>query len=754
MMQEFGRGLVILPGQPTPPGWEDLPKVAVRGPNPETLALLSEHWLRRRPLVVELHVPIAELREPEICQREPYLLEPDFEFARERLHFLVWANNYDGTKGEPIWWHGRLAQRLGYTGEVDGGPRCQLPAAIVHRESVEMGSVRLTHPEAPLDLELAPDQLRAVRHQGGAARVLAPAGSGKTRVLTQRLAFLLGCGFEKERVMALAYNRRAALEMRQRLPQAPVSTLHALGYALLRRHREVRVAEEREVRAILGRLVKPPPLLNQDPLQPYLEALQQVRLGLMDPEQIEQSRDDVPGLAEAFPAYREELRRRNLVDHDEQIYGALELLLTNPEARKQAQRACTHLLVDECQELTPAFLLLVRLLCAPAYQVFGVGDDDQVIYGYAGATPDYLVHFGRYFHSSSAYILEANYRCPAPIVEAAGHLLGRNKLRVVKQIRAVESEGTLRLEMLPPAGCAVAAVDQVEHFLRSHQASEIAVLARVNAVLMAVQLLLVQRGIPCSRSVDSNILQRTGIRSALAYLRLVLQPTRFASADLADALRRPSRMLKRELMEKASRCRSRDDLWKWGMQQEAWPASQIEEFVDDLRMLGKHLNKSLTAFFQALRQQTNFLQALDQLDRSGLGVSGSSHRDDLLALEQCAAVYQGAPADFLSWVEEMLDRPGDEAGVKLSSVHRVKGQEWPCVLVYGVNAGLFPHRLSEDEEEERRILHVAITRARTHCVLLTEQSNPSPMLAEMQPPPPSDLEKEEEKEEVTDLAPW
>ena len=162
-------------------------------------------------------------------------------------------------------------------------------------------------------------------------------------------------------------------------------------------------------------------------------------------------------------------------------------------------------------------------------------------------------------------------------------------------------------------------------------------------------------------------------------------------------------------------------------------------------MLGKHLNKSLTAFFQALRQQTNFLQALDQLDRSGLGVSGSSHRDDLLALEQCAAVYQGAPADFLSWVEEMLDRPGDEAGVKLSSVHRVKGQEWPCVLVYGVNAGLFPHRLSEDEEEERRILHVAITRARTHCVLLTEQSNPSPMLAEMQPPPPPTSKKKKKK---------
>jgi DNA helicase-2/ATP-dependent DNA helicase PcrA len=744
-MQSFGRGLVLLPGQAIPPGWEGVERVVVREPSTEVLSCLSDHWLERRPVVVELHIPIAELRQPETCEDEPYLLQPDFEFSRERLHFLVWANNYDGTKGEPIWWHGRLAQRLGYSGEVDGGPRCDMPEAALHRESVELGSVRPTQPEAALELELAPDQLAAVCHRGGAARVLAPAGSGKTRVLTQRLAYLLGCGFEKERVTALAYNRRAALEMRQRLPQAPVSTLHALGYALLRRDREVKVAEERDVRAILGRLVKPPPLLNQDPLQPYLEGLQQIRLGLMDPEEVEDSRDDVPGLAQAFPEYRRELRRRGLVDHDEQIYGALELLLRNPEARKQAQRSCTHLLVDEFQDLTPAFLLLVRLLCAPAYQVFGVGDDDQVIYGYAGATPDYLVHFGRYFHRSSAYILETNYRCPAPIVEAAVHLLARNKVRVSKRIQAVQQEGSLGLEFAPAAASAVKAADQVQAWLAEHPAADIAVLARVNAVLMPVQLLLVQRGIPCSRSVDSNILQRTGIRSALAYFRLVLTPTRFAQADLADALRRPSRMLKRELMEKASRCRSRDDLWKWGMQQEPWPASQIEEFIDDLRLLGKHLAKGLSAFFQALRQQTNFLQALDQLDRSGLGVSGSSHRDDLLALEQCAAVYEGPAADFVAWVEEMLDRPGDESGVRLSSVHRVKGQEWPCVVVYGVNGGLFPHRLSEDEEEERRILHVAVTRARRHCVLLAEQTGPSPMLAEMQPPAPAAPKKKKKK---------
>jgi DNA helicase-2/ATP-dependent DNA helicase PcrA len=742
-MQELGRGVVVSPGQPAPAPWSEAPRLAVREASPEVLQRLTEHWLQRRPIVVELHIPISELRQPQVCELEPYELGPDFEFARERLHFLVWANNYDATKGgEPIWWHDRLAQRLGASHlPVDGGPRAHLPCPVVHRESVESGQLRPTLVEVEPALALAPDQLRAVRHQGGAARVLAPAGSGKTRVLTQRLDYLLKCGFEKDRVMALAYNRRAALEMRQRIPQASISTLHALGYRLLRNHREVRLAEEREVRAILAHLVKPPPLLNQDPLQPYLEGLQQIRLGLLDPAQVEEGREDVPGLAEAFPEYRRVLSRRGLVDHDEQIYGALELLLRDPQARKVAQRACTHLLVDEFQDLTPAFLLMVRLLGAPGYQVFGVGDDDQVIYGYAGADPDYLVNFSRYFQGASAYLLETNYRCPVPVVQAAAFLLGRNRRRVVKPLRALESGGDMRLELAPAAQCAMRAVEQVENWLAEHPADEIAVLARVNAALLPVQLLMLQRGLACSRGVDGSILQRTGLRSALAYLRLVVHPQRFQGADLADALRRPSRMLKRDILEKAARCRTREDLWRFGQSQEAWPASQIDEFVDDLRLLGKHLNKGLAAFFQCLRQQTNFLQALDQLDRSGLGQSGNSHRDDLLALEQAAAVYTGLPADFVAWLEELLSRPGDEAGVRLSSVHRVKGQEWPCVLVYGVNSGLFPHRLSEDEEEERRILHVAITRSRLHCVLLAEQSAPSPMLAEMQPPPPAGAKK-------------
>src|SRR5690606_14951944 len=222
------------------------------------------------------------------------------------------------------------------------------------------------------------------------ARVIAPAGSGKTRVLTERLRHLLDDrGWNPDAVTALAYNRRAAEEMRQRLSgtSANVRTLHAFGYEILGHSRggRPRLLSEREVRRLLDRLAPIKPRANEDVHAPYLEALSEVRAGLWNPEEVELDRDDVPGFADIFDRYRHALREMGAIDHDEQIYGALEALLADPALRGWAQARCRHLLVDEFQDLTPAYLLLIRLLAAPAYDVFGVGDDDQVIYGYAGA---------------------------------------------------------------------------------------------------------------------------------------------------------------------------------------------------------------------------------------------------------------------------------------------------------------------------------------------------------------------------------
>ena len=783
----LGRGVVVKPGQGPDPGWPRLRLDESSLDQPEqAIERLHRAWLSRERIIVELAVDAARLKDRERNEEPVYSLDPTFEFARERLHFLVWANNYDATRGEPVWWHARLAQRLGARphpqAEVevdgapvwcDGGPRCDLPFAVLHRESIELSRLGLTRPEADPDQSLAPDQQQAVLHRGGAARILAPAGSGKTRVLTSRLRYLLGCSLEPALITALAYNRRAAQEMQSRLTDGEalrgpcqIRTLHALGYALLRRHRGVRLASASEVRSLLAGLVKPKAQLNTDPLLPYIEALQQARMGLIEPKELEETYEDLAGFARVFERYREALSEHNWVDHDEQIYGAIELLLRDPEARKDAQRSCTHLLVDEFQDLTPAFLLLVRLLSAPAYQVFGVGDDDQVIYGYAGATPRYLVDFARYFPGARSYALEVDYRCRPGLIRAASALLDRNQVRVAKNIRGTDSpleggegggpldsgdHGRPELVMAQAQRWTEQAVERLDRWLEKTTPENIAVLARVNAVLMPIQIRLAQKGIACVPCVDTSMLRRTGVRAALAYLRLARNPGATSSADLSEALRRPSRKLRRELMQKASLCKSTFELQRFAARQDPWPKSQLEELISDLNLLQTRLaRRGIVDFFRTLREDTGFLGALEQLDSSSLWASTSSHRDDLLALEQTAAYYPGPPAgEFEDWLTTALtadqDPPVGANALRLSSVHRVKGLEWDYVLIYGLDKRLFPHHLSDDVEEERRIFHVALTRARQECVLITDPDNLSPFIGELTAPTPAPPKKKKKK---------
>ncbi len=317
--------------------------------------------------------------------------------------------------------------------------------ALVHRNNLEqrgLGADRAVVPHA----DLAADQLAAVVHDAGAARVIAPAGSGKTRVLTERFRLLVARGWNPGSITAVAYNVRAKDTMRARLAdmaegaQRRVRTLHALGNDVLRRAgANGTLIDEWEMRRRIEALVPVKPRANTDMYAPYLEALSEVRLGLVDPNVVEAQRDDVAGFGAMFDEYRDKLHADRAIDHDEQIYGAIETLLHTPEIRAAFQREARHLLVDEFQDLTPAQLLLLRLVAAPAYDVFGVGDDDQVIYGYAGADPEFLINYDRYFPGGTHHALSTNYRCPEPVVTATRNLLSYNRRRIDKEIVAAKA---------------------------------------------------------------------------------------------------------------------------------------------------------------------------------------------------------------------------------------------------------------------------------------------------------------------------
>jgi DNA helicase-2/ATP-dependent DNA helicase PcrA len=765
----LGRGVVLRQGDGVPAAWAGAEVVqiteSVLGVPGRVVAALHHAWVTRRPVAVVLAVDPARFRDPMSFDAEPWRLDACFEVWLDRLHFLVWANNYDARGGRQAkWWWSHKAGQVGAReipdgrcGDVllpdgtaawiDGGPRgpfarAALGAVVVHAESVELG--RLVPAPEPVVVRsvLAPDQLAAVSHGSGPARIIAPAGSGKTRVLTERLRHLmLDRGFEREHVVAVAYNKKAQLEMQQRtadfLPR--VSTLNSLGYQLLKRHagRAPSVLKEREVRRVIdGLLPSVPHRPNVDPLAPYLEALSAVRLGLRSPDDVEAERADVPGLADIFVPYRRALADQGAVDFDEQIYRAIEVLLRDGSFRRRVQARCRHLLVDEFQDLTAAHVLLLRLIASPGLQVFGVGDDDQVIYGHAGADPAFLIDFERLFPGAASHPLKVNYRCPIAVVEAARSLLSHNHFRVPKEIQpgpaALPDATAMAVQQHGSESGAAAVVGIVQDWLKAGvPASEIAVLTRVNSLLLAPYVALVEAGVPVITAVSPDMLERTGVRAALAYIRLGASPDRLQPDDLCDVRNRPSRGFPKWITKWLQSEMSIDELRSTADRITDFRVSdKLARFADDLQLVADTVRMGTTRQVLSVIADTVGLgRALTLLDHSKGGQS-ESQVDDLDALIQVSDLHPD-PVTFESWLRGLLARRGDHRGVMLSTVHRVKGMEWDRVIVAGVAEGVFPHRLAEDREEERRVMHVAITRCRQQVVVLSDASRPSSFVREL-----------------------
>ncbi len=759
---------MVLPGQPTPAPWDGCERLRVAKVDAGVADALGAAWRARRCVVVELSPGIG-LDRPDkppgesITGLQPWEWGTSLDLVAERLHHAVWANSVDARAGASRYHWADQAVALGASLDrsgradvvlpggrpaiCDGGPLDACLAgrtglATVHRVGLEHASLTPLGDPAPSGVRLATDQLAAVGEPRAAARVIAPAGSGKTRVLTERARVLrAGWGVPAEAMALVAYNVRAAEEMRSRLGDLPslrVRTLNALSLRLCGRGATI---EEPEVRRVLAGLVAFPRRAETDPVAPWLEALSRVRLGLARPEEVEEEVGDVSDLGRVAGAYREQLRERGAADFDEQVTAAIERLLADPTFRRRSQRFARVLLVDEFQDLTPAHMLLVRLLSGPAGAVFAVGDDDQTIYGYAGATPRWLVDFQRWFPGSADHRLEVNYRCPAPVVGAASNLLSRNVLRVDKAVRASKAGGDAALEVRAggdrPAASAVARVTEL--LSAGARPADVAVLARVNASLVPVHVLLRHSGVPVNRAADDRFLRRGAVRAALSWLAVAVAPEgALPGHSLREAARRPRRGMSQSLLDLVARNRSTDGLSGlagWldgkGSGREAAKVRDLEADVVAVRRAASRRGASTASVLAVVRSRVGdggLDASADALDRWSHGAI-AAHADDLAALTELADL-EPDPACFGEWLGEHLAAPADEAGVTLASVHAVKGQEWPHVVVHHATSGLLPHGRASDLEEERRVFHVALTRCLESVTVVTGEPA-SPFVAEM-----------------------
>ena len=852
----LGRSLLVSPGQTAPPPWRGRPRLVVDMQERQAFAAaeLRRAWCERRRVVIEVHGPLPN---PLVSLERPWWeLSPGITLGEEVWHHLLTANAVDARDPlKPRFAPLESALALGaavpdpeHPGDVlirssymtaqssgggerscatpehtrhqaqspgggersvptwcDGGPLAFFEpddlagAQLVCHANLMVGRLTPLRPARP-SADLSPDQTEAVARLGGAACIVAPAGSGKTRVLTERACYLIrDLGVSSRAVCLVAFNVRARAEMEDRtadLHGLQVRTLNSLalaicngtgGFAKPTRHRRVEVADELAVRGLLDGLVpRKRRRAMTDPLAPWIEALSASRLGLRNLHEVERDyAPDVQEFAKVAPDYVKQLGSRELVDFDHQILRAIEVLLTDTKARAAARRMCGVLMVDEFQDLTPAHLLLVRLLAGPRADVFGVGDDDQTIYGYTGASPEWLISYNRYFPCASHHLLGVNYRCPADVVQAASNLLSHNHRRIAKRIEPAPGRrpaapvdtggvsgasdtvatGLRALEVavaepdvitalsetvLVSTGGAEAVLDRVRNlFGMGVKLSDIAVLARVNSTLLAPQVVLSSAGIECMNPVGPWLLKRTGVRAALAWLELAsAQTARLSSDALAAAARCPPRAISPMVINWISEQGNVAAIRALGRRvKDQRTSERVLAFAADVQKLGSLHKRGATTvqLLEAVRDLGLGASLDDRLDASRRSVDRSAHGDDLRALLAVARLHDD-PVGFGVWLkwqlsdekhrsgiaaaDERSDRKEWGQGVRLTTVHKVKGMEWPHVIVFGASDGLMPHRLSGDTEEERRIFHVAVTRC-SESLLIVVDGAVSPYLAEL-----------------------
>ena len=577
--------------------------------------------------------------------------------------------------------------------------------------------------------------------------MLAGAGSGKTRVLTCRIAHLLAEDVvAPSGITAVTFTNKAAREMRERveillgraLGGGFVGTFHRWALDVLRRHpgaaglpRRFGIADADDQRALVGRALKE---LGLDPreypprtLLARISGLVNKGTGLKDFE-ARTTRHGDENLVEVWRRYEYHKRVAAVVDFDDMLVRALDAVRADETVRSEMRRRARYLLVDEFQDTNSLQMDLVSMVLDGDKNLTAVGDEDQSIYRWRGAELDNILKFERFFPGARVVALEENYRSTAPILAAAGGLIAANVGRRGKKLFTSREGGEpVRLFIGDDERAEARWVaDHIEGATGSHSMGEIAVLMRTNAQTRAFEEELTRRRVPYRVVGGLRFWQRAEIKDALAYLRLTFRgddllsfdrvvnvPTRGIGAATLDVLRRSSDDLGVTLPEAARRLPE-------GLSPRA--RLSLEKFFDLFEEAGEKREELTPGDFVGWLLEASGLFAMydgDAEDR----VARRENLQQLASAVAEAAARGQALEDFLDSVAllEENDEETTTEAVSLMTLHSAKGLEFDVVFLAGLEDGLLPHANSRDDheslEEERRLTYVGMTRARRRLAL-------------------------------------
>ena len=605
-------------------------------------------------------------------------------------------------------------------------------------------------------------QRKAVSAEPGPLLVLAGAGSGKTRVLTHRIAWACEVeGLSPFAILAVTFTNKAASEMRARVEELLgisatamwVGTFHGLAHRMLRAHWEAaglpqtfQILDSDDQLRMVKRVTKQLDLdeVNWPAKQAQWYINHNKDEGLRSAH-IDAGSDHVKQkLLTIYRLYEELCQRAGVVDFAELLLRTLELIRDRDEIRAHYQRRFQHILVDEFQDTNAIQYAWVRLLAGSQTPVFVVGDDDQSIYGWRGARIENIQHFEKDFKNTSIIRLEQNYRSTGTILKAANALIDNNKGRMGKKLWTQSADGEPITYYLAynERDEARFVVDRIQSWVdEGRSRSEIAVLYRSNAQSRQFEEVLVTRGVPYRVYGGLRFFERAEIKDTLAYLRVLASPQADHAFD--RTVNHPPRGIGQKSIDQIREYAKAHSLSLWdaaiGLLESAQmtprATTALQTYIDLIRQMQKGLDLLSLSEQIELCIERSGLKAHFSKDQTEKGLSRLENLQELVGAGKGFAIDAVIEDENMSTLDAFLAHAALEAGegqadeweecIHLMTMHSVKGLEFPLVFIVGMEEGLFPHQRSSEEpgrmEEERRLCYVGITRAREQLVVTSAE---------------------------------
>ncbi len=612
-------------------------------------------------------------------------------------------------------------------------------------------------------------QRAAVEYIDGPSLVIAGAGSGKTRVLTYKIAYLLSQGMKPWSIMALTFTNKAAREMKERIGKLVgddlaqhlyMGTFHSIFSRILRAEAEhigfnnnFTIYDESDSRSLLKAIIKEMGLDDKA----YKPAAVHARISMAknnlvtaeaydsDPAILEQNkRAKMPAIGKIYVAYVQRCRQANAMDFDDLLMLTFQLFRDHEEIRQKYAGRFDYILVDEYQDTNHVQMSIVMQLCKEKLRVCAVGDDSQSIYSFRGANIDNILNYQKQLPGTQLFKLEQNYRSTQTIVEAANSLIHHNRNQIQKEVFSKNDKGE-KIQYKPAYSDkeeALIVAKNIQRIKRQDDCGydQFAILYRTNAQSRSFEEEFRKQGIPYRIYGGLSFYQRKEIKDIIAYFRLVANP------DDEEAFKRiinyPARGIGATTVMKIADCAHQNQVSFW-------------EVIGNIEHYGLNVNKGTQTKLEKFRLLiSSFIDRSHTLDVYELGdaiiresrisedIMSGKNADDLARQENLEEFLSGMQTfvagrqeegrmdeayltDYLQDVALLTDADSegekDEPRVSLMTIHAAKGLEFATVFVVGLEENIFPSPLAavsvRELEEERRLLYVAITRAEKHCIL-------------------------------------